>query len=336
MNRQTAPRAASRTRRAGPPARRALGGVPVAAPAAALCAGLLSACSGGSSGSGDEPVVPSPEELAAVDVSRPGDDAARVPAADGALRASVPVIGDDTVPVRRLGYVGLVGPLDETEIQAGFSGFLRPLDAARHDLLRGPVLDMCEVRTGSISEVLLGDVLDPDEVPPAGVAIDGGGSLTLETGTGTWSTVSFDDGDLFYGARDVVTGERPRDLTLTVPGGEFPAMRVAVPYAAAPEFVAAGGDGEAFDYSAPFVWVPGERPDTQWLSLELTAIADNDLGRMAQVVCGLVDDGSFYLPAEAQRALAGHELFDVLVDRSAAVLVRDGDAALYVHAATHP
>ena len=293
---------------------------------AALCALALGACGGGSEG-GDDPVSGPSDVLAG---APSGEDAPRAPVPAGAPRASIPVIGDESLPVERFGTVGVFGPANESEVLGFFSRLERPLGAAAYEELRRPALDVCTVATGSLLEIGLDDASYTAARLGPTAPLDAGPALRLDGPGGNWATVAgrVGIGTTGYGGEEPVTGPRPENLTLDVPGGGFPAMRVALPDVRPPENVSGGGDGEDFDYGAPFLWTPGDRPDAEWIALEMTAADEDDFLETTLVSCRLVDDGEFRLPREAADALDGRFPLDGLFERVGTVIVRDGDAAL--------
>jgi hypothetical protein len=210
-------------------------------------------------------------------------------------------------------------------------GFARFAQVAREDaeeLLADPLADVSAALGGCTVELPYypNDPFIPSW--PFALALDpgldAGAALTLLAGGesfATFSRVHGEDGLAYY--LDLEPGTQlPRDMSLVVPGADFPSMQAALPDAVDLELTSPEPEDGLFMIGADtvFTWSPG----TNGAVVGLLAV---DLQEEAFLACVADDEaGEFVLPAE----IAGEGFEGVLIaaGRLVAAVVEEGDAAL--------
>ena len=295
-----------------------------------LCTAALAACS-----SEVDDALSDLEAFAGPDVeeARRPDPAVEVP--DDAPRASVPVLGSEAEPVRRLGVLELDMDLTESDFRGDFGSLPGPMDAALYDRIKRPVLESCRMLVDVSIDVAF-EVMDDPELRFAS-GLDAGEPISITAADGVWtraerSSLVRSSGPQGYFDRRPAEGTIPAGALLEVPGAEFPAMRAELPQVVRPRTTRAGGanDPGGFVFDGRFEWSPGARPDVEWVNVVAIATLADDPFRGNGVACTAIDDGSFAFPAEAMGILEGNNLLGVGIDRRSDLVVRDGDAMLHV------
>ena len=133
--------------------------------------------------------------------------------------------------------------------------------------------------------------------------------------------MEFGDNFIVYTAPDELSTPLPQNLTVDLPGGDFPAFsNVSVPNASplnispAPE--------ETVDANTQFQWT-GSAGATNSIGIDLT------FGTL-DVFCVVRDDGSFSFPANIRSQIGSSEASFVDYSRNAFNIVTRGDSALFI------
>lgn len=185
---------------------------------------------------------------------------------------------------------------------------------SRHVDFYTETLDTCEIRTDDGG----GGV---DNNPP--LSVSGGNTVTINSPSGTFVEINRGgDDEGFYETNDGMPGELPMGATLSIPGALFPnvpAYPLSEPVAPV-RIAPAAGTLTLADASLPFIWealppVPGGY-------MELVALAFDGNGEFQgfPVVCKVIDDGEFTLPADVIEEFASSTLdiqtrFDRVIER---------------------
>jgi len=156
-------------------------------------------------------------------------------------------------------------------------------------------LDVCEINDPNAPASGGGD--GGDGPPPS---ISGGVTVTINSPAGPWFTFERDIvvGESFYATDNGLPAELlPAGATLSIPGDVFPAV-VAHPLfdpPAAPERLLPDADAPITANSA-YSWIPG----TDKTRMEILLLAFEDDGSFVDfvVICDVVDDGAFTMPAD--------------------------------------
>ena len=164
-----------------------------------------------------------------------------------------------------------------------------------------------ELDTCTIDEPDTGDEGGEDEIDPSKRSVNGGDALTLSSAGGTWISVPYsrERTGYFYDPDEEgfsgFSGPVPDDLTLSLPGAEFPAvdaLPIGIPDA--PLRLSPPID-EAIGPATEYRWTPGD--DGAIVRVVFKHFVDGDFQGFP-VSCQARDDGAFELPENALEALA--------------------------------
>jgi len=154
-----------------------------------------------------------------------------------------------------------------------------------------------------------------------------GQTMTLTSPAGTYASIDF-SADRF----DIAPYPLPTDLTVDLPGAEFPAFsNVDVPELNLPtDFLAS--TGRELTNDTVFSWTPGASEDSTLFLRVVDFAAD---GKYVELFCRFADTGSFTLPQTIRDALtselgADYSLSDPSLERIAYNIVTEGNALLVV------
>lgn len=155
----------------------------------------------------------------------------------------------------------------------------------------------CEISDGS-------DIDDDSPLPDVGpdddddlTFLDAGDTVSILSGGQSYLTLDKIEfgGAIFYGTENLVSGPMASDLTLTIPGGQFPAASSVPVESVETMVVNAPTAGSSVRFDTAFSWQPGNNDEAIVL---ITAEAGT-----VSVDCYTEDDGSFTFPTETQNAL---------------------------------
>lgn len=232
------------------------------------------------------------------------------------------------VPVTQYGFVNQ--SFDEVvEFEAFFVSFQQQFDfSALIDEVR-PTADRCEVRrvelTGEVPDIptdIGGNLFD---------IISAGDVLTISSPAGSYAEILKNEqfGIIFYALDENVAlaGPVPDDLSISIPGEQFPAFtNVPIP-ALVPLQVSSPGDFNSITADTTFSWNASSNPDS---FMEISASSFSaDFTELVSVDCVALDDGSFAFPADTQSQMGAFSGFGD-ISREVVNIVRSGSSLLAV------
>lgn len=246
-------------------------------------------------------------------------------------------VGTSGGTVRYLGMVTVDESTEDNEVDAGavFFSYESGVEANRFSAIYSPPLDVCEVDVESM------DFSDLDFEPPeigSTVGVDmvsAGDVLTLMSSAGSYlELVQQNYADLtFYAPQPAyVDGPMPAQLTLNIPGAEFPQFaNISMP--TVQSFVMTAPDVYSpILPSTRFTWTAGSNPDA---FVEISVASPNSNGTMTYVDCTVRDDGAFSFPAQTQAEMGANFVdFGVEASRQVMTLQQQGDAILLLTASS--
>lgn len=188
-------------------------------------------------------------------------------------------------------------------------------------------VDTCDVTT--IGEDF--DIPFPDDVDVDINALAAGDAVTLRSGGDVYATLDVPEGGGVtatgvYVLETDLAGPAPDDVTVTVPGDEFPAFDAAALPNVDPVALTAPADTSAIGTDTTFAWTAqaGDGATYLHLSLMIGTFAD-----ATYVDCIVTDDGEFTLPTETTAELdAGFSGRLMGLSRYAVASEAKGDATL--------
>lgn len=301
----------------------------------------LSACGGGSSGDG-----PASNNASVVAVAESGEmsvESTGMPAVSTQMPAesvempaeSVDQNNNSGTSLTQYGFV-FVDITDTVEFSAGFNSFQQPLPQNLFQEEFGPARDTCEVTSvslipdGGIPGFPDGIPDDPDNI--GGVmftTISAGEVLTVSSPAGSYAELqrSQQFGFTFYSIDEELelSAPAPGNLSISVPGDEFPAFTNVDFPVVEPLLVSAPGASEAVTANTSFRWTGSTNPNSL-IDISASALSD-DFMSLTFLDCEVVDDGSFEFPADTRAAL-GSFSSDASIERTAFRIVQQGSSAL--------
>lgn len=239
--------------------------------------------------------------------------------------------------VRYLGLVMVDEYTEDNEVEAGavFFSYESGIDANLFAAIYSPPLDVCEVDVESTD--LNGLDFEPPEIgSTVGFEmVSAGDVLTLMSGAGSYLDLvkkSYSDLTFYTPQPSYVDGPMPTQLTLNIPGDQFPQFaNVGMP--AVQSFVMSTLDVYTLVLpSTRFAWTAGSNPNA---FVEISVSSLNSNSTMTTVDCIVRDDGAFSFPAQTQAEM-GENFVDFGVEASRHVITRQqqGDAILLLIASS--
>jgi len=237
--------------------------------------------------------------------------------------------GEPNGPVPISGQVNSLGlvridqvPGDSTGGSVFGSFFQSPTPLPADQLISNviPTLDTCTVFRGTD--------IDPDaDVPDIDIAsLDAGEALVLSSPQGTWLTLLRQDlsGFTLYRPADrTLPLPVPMDLVVDIPGAQYPAYpNVRIPNVTPlTGVVATPGSND-------FSWQAGNGDPEIYIGISLFGSAADNTS--VSVVCNVVDDGQFSLPADIQAQVGPGFVSFTTLQRIGARAEQRGDSVLLV------
>lgn len=163
---------------------------------------------------------------------------------------------------------------------------------SRHVEFYTPTLDTCEIRNND------GGGGDGGNRP---LGVSGGTSVTINSPSGTFAEINRRDGtEGFYESVQGLPGALPVGATLSIPGDVFPNVPAYVlNEASAPVRIApVAGTLTLEQVTQPFTWEAMPGIPGGYFQLVALAFDSNGDFQGFPVICDVVDDGSFNLPAD--------------------------------------
>jgi len=226
---------------------------------------------------------------------------------------------------------GIVTTDDEEPVsfEAGFYSI--PQQIAPTVLLEEyrPTTDSCEVTNISLTADA---TILPDSFGDLVVNfISAGDVLTISSPSGSYAELVKNEqfGFVLYTMDDdvVLPAPAPANLSINIPGDDFPAFNsVAIP-ATDPLQVSTPASGEPFTANTTFSWVASSKPNS-FIDIYASTFSPN-FTEIISVDCTVIDDGSFVFPA-AIRAQMGDFSSPGDIERVSVNVVQSGGAVLYV------
>lgn len=235
---------------------------------------------------------------------------------------------------RHLGIVSIDEVTEDNEVDAGAAFF--SYDAGvDSDLLTAafePELDECTVEIEDIS-------FDPEdyeapEIDSIGVEMASAGEvLTLTSGAGSYLELVRQSafGFLFYAPQpEFVDGPMPTQLTLDIPGDQFPSIaNIDMPTVQSLSVISPS-IFTPITQDTEFTWAAGNDPDA-FIGISVTS--PNSSTTMTFVDCVARDDGSFSFPEQTRSELGpDFAAFGFDIGRASLSVKQQGDALLILTA----
>lgn len=217
------------------------------------------------------------------------------------------------------------------ELTAGFLRSTTPINLTALTNELRPTSDVCEVEENvGFFDDLEDDITGIDFTEF--VTISAGETITFTSPAGTYTTLNRESAFGFSGYALELDANNPvpANLTVDIPGDEFPAFsNVAVP-AAAPLTGLNISTGNQVNAGSTITWDAGSNPGST-MSISLSSAFDINNTTMTHVDCFVVDDGSFTFPAATQSQMGGL-LFDHTITRDNFTIIQNGNTVLVVSA----
>lgn len=234
--------------------------------------------------------------------------------------------------VRSVGIVTVDEYVEDNEVDAGaaFFSYSVGVDVGEISDVFSPQLDVCTVEVVDVNSFDSGDFEAPGIDSTADVAFASAGDvLTLMSGTGSYLELVKESafGLTFYTAQpEYVDGPMPAQLTLNIPGDEFPPFaNVSMPVVQSLTGVTPDDFTPIFP-STNFTWNAGSNTDA---FINISVQSPNIDGTFTSVDCVVRDDGAFSFPTQTQSELgASFVTYGAEVSRNAMALQQQGDAML--------
>ena len=299
---------------------------------ALVAAVALGAC-GGSDGDGDE-VAPDDADGATAEA---GSDA-------GAGGGTAPGGDPDDAPAPLPGDIARYGALnvgdeagEASEVVAAFFALSEGVAPGAFGAVLDPSLADCRVSSGtdgrSLGTISAGLLPEPEGVQRS--SIGAGETITLSSGAGTWAElqpggalggVSFYD---LASGTALPTGPVPADLSVDVPGDDFPAFAGVALADAAPLVGFRPGPDGTIDPGTRFSWEPSGDPDARVRIVSATTAGFFADDGGITVACTVPDTGEFAFDDETRAALGeDFEGTAPAASRIAIATATEGDALL--------
>lgn len=192
-----------------------------------------------------------------------------------------------------------------------------------------PTADLCEVSSldlsGDTSDVLSGF----DDLNITGISA--GDVLTISSPAGSYAELLKNEqfGFIYYELDEnvILSSPVPSNLTLNIPGEQFPAFsNVAIPFSE-PLQVNSPNAFEPITASTAFSWVPSDNPNA-FIDISASAISADFTG-FTTVNCTVIDDGSFAFPATTQSQMGAFSAISA-VSRTTINTQQNGNAVLFL------
>ena len=289
-----------------------------------------------------------------------GDDAPDAAVDD--VPGGVPVAGgdpagsdgddDDDVAAPPAGDIARYGVLnlgdengEANELVAGFFALPTPVSPAAFGGALEPGVAACDVAPVDGGDGFAfpsgGFVPAPAGVPAASIeSVGAGETLSLTSGGGTWAELQpagAIGGVSFYAPTAMLpAGPVPEDLSLDVPGDEFPAFAGAALPDVTPLIGFTDDSDGAIGADTRFAWQAGSDPDAK-VRLSTGSNFFSDPGTAVRVSCTVPDTGEFAFDADTRAALGDGFAGDMTAasriaigtvarDDALLILVRESDA----------
>lgn len=239
--------------------------------------------------------------------------------------------------VRYFGGIDIEEIIEDNEVEVyGYfakysSGFDLDLAVASFE----PARDTCTVTTVGF-DVDPDDYLTPDfDSTVAAETVSAGDVLTLMSGAGSYIELVRETalGLTFYSSSpETVDGPIPAQLTLNIPGDEFPAFsNISMPVVQT-LLMTAPTSTSSITPTTNITWIAGSNPDAL---LDISVFKINANSTFTSVDCIASDDGSFSFPAQTQAEM-GSDFVGLPLEASRYVieLHQQGDALLLLTASS--
>jgi len=219
-------------------------------------------------------------------------------------------IVDAEIADAEIDFVGLL-KLEATSTETDFSRALfgqldSSLTAAEIEQWYAPSSDVCVVTAvNDESNSAVPSFFIEDQQPRL---ISAGDNVILTSDAGTYATLSKEPGDAPFYRTDVeLIGDAPANLTLDIPGDEFPSFS-GIEIGEVPEFqITSPLAGDDVTADTDFTWNANNVPGSV---IEVYAGGTGANNQQVEIGCSLVDDGSFNFPAAVRAELGDNFIAD--------------------------
>ena len=299
----------------------------------ALAAAVALGACGGSDGDDDEAAPGGADGAATEGEGDVGTGGGAVPGGDPG-DAPAPLPGD----IERYGALNVGDRAGETnEVVAAFFALSEGVAPGAFGAALDPSLADCRVTSGADGRSL--GTISAGLLPePAGVdrrSIGAGETIALSSGAGAWAELQPGGaigGVSFYGTApgtDLPTGPVPADLSVDVPGDDFPAFAGVALADAAPLVGFRPGPDGTIDPGTRFSWEPSGDPDARVRIVSATTAGFFADDGGITVACTVPDTGEFAFDDETRAALGeDFEGTAPAASRIAIATATEGDALL--------
>ena len=198
-----------------------------------------------------------------------------------------------------------------------------------------PTADTCQVSTTDFGDFTIPTL---DGAPVDVTSLSAGEVLTVSSPAGTYVELQRDEGFgfIFYDVDTDLPTPIPTELTVDIPGDEFPAFsNVAIPNVA-PLTGVSPGFGQTLTADTVFTWDAGNNENAR---IDITLVDTSALldpsQELVSVSCLAIDDGSFQIPAQTAAQLpAGFSAGNSGLTRTAFSVLQNDNSLLIVTAIT--
>ena len=224
----------------------------------------------------------------------------------------------------------------DSDITASFFALDQNLPLVDIEAAFTPSSDTCQVSTTDFGDFTIPTL---DGAPVDVMSLSAGEVLTVSSPAGTYVELQRDEGFgfIFYGVDTELPTPIPSELTVDIPGDEFPAFsNVAIPDVAPLTGVSPGFEQQTLTADTVFTWDAGNNENAR---IDITLVDTSALldpsQELVSVSCLAIDDGSFQIPAQTAAQLpAGFSAGNSGLTRTAFSVLQNDNSLLIVTAIT--